>query len=599
MNDWIEYYDKVNKDGSLSEDFPHEKYVTPSLFVRKLIALSTCFEDLLSSDVQKSMNMFEKRRELLKLAIKHCSGAYNPYVPQVFRKKDDMKERLNQFLLKWVGYSLLIECSPSKFQYDFSVQLDRPEHFPPNLQLELFSDQLYKCPANQEMYLVLVRSENNVFKDANGVIWAATTSNYRFGNSRIFQRTRDGKTLGKEELPQQLLNLARHIWAGCLDYRQIGDSIYQEVPVPVSSNKSRFLGLVKVETAAGQNAVENFFKFLNEVKHGVASYSNEECEVRVSLNILARNYSVDIKHKRCVAPTPHIWYWTRINELSSAILGKPAFIFRSVGALANLPVENFIGFNSFRFETLLNNKANIAEAKSKCVMFLLPSSYKFRWPIQGIFVLHSQKRTVEETPLISEKISALDKPHKVAESAYMSSTKNFKKHYKSPRNMKPLITADEVTTNEESIVLNEIISEMICKIDHPPESITVRAFSQTVAKEFNTTALSNALIGHAVPSLAKKLPKLLSPKAVESHLSKVAGGLETIGQKRKRTEQKHKKINEKYPLTLEMIMDESLTFVEAGKYFSKLKDKWSKRTCSLNRGRLGSDKLLKGEFAGF
>jgi hypothetical protein len=598
VNQWLEYYDKIKKYGSLESDFPYDRYRSPSLFERKLIALSTCFEDLLSPHLAKSKNLKDKRRELIKLAIKHCTGAYNPFVPQIFRERDEMKRRLNEFLLKWIGYGLSAKEDSSNFQYEFIPISGRPECFPSQLQLEVYSDQLYKSAINDKVYIVLVRGDNDGFIDSNGVLWRPTTSSSKFGKSKIFQKGKDGKVLGKEELPQQLLNLARHIWSGCLDYRHLGDSIYQDASSPVLSKKSRYFGLVKVETAAGQNAVENFFKFLNEVKHGVASYSNEECEVRVSLHVLSRNYSVDVKHRRLVAPTLHIWYWSRINDFSKCVFGKAVFEFRGYHDYSPLPTEIFIGFNTFRFETFIQNKIPLEEAKRKCSTFLLPSTSKFRWPIVGEFVLQSKTdegKVAGPLPLQAPTVMN-DTAHSVAEEVYLRSAKKPCSLKQSPKNLRALETSDEATTREEQTVLNEIISDMLVKVADSAHKVSPKQFTQLVAEEFNTTALENALIGHSVPNVAKDLRKLLSPKAVDSHITKITQGFETVGRKRKRSEQKNKTVEEKYPLTLDMIVEGQLTFVEAGKYFSKLKDGWKKKTCSLKLGRSGSDKILRGTF---
>ena len=96
--------------------------------------------------------------------------------------------------------------------------------------------------------------------------------------------------------------------------------------------------------------VENTFKHVNEAQHGVASYSDQECETRVSVSCLNRNYSTDVRHQLAVRPTPHIWVWNRLNELSSAVFGQIIFSFRR--PQEGLPAEPLLGFNSYRFEVL-------------------------------------------------------------------------------------------------------------------------------------------------------------------------------------------------------------------------------------------------------
>jgi len=185
-------------------------------------------------------------------------------------------------------------------------------------------------------------------------------------------------------------------------------------------------------------------------------------------------------------------------------------------------------------------------------------------------------------------------PHRIAEKVYRQSAKKPSSCKLTPKNVRILETADEATTHDEKTVLNEIISDLLTKIDNSAHKVTASAFTHLVAEQFNTEALKNALTGHTVPEIAKDLRKLLSPKAVESHITKISQGLETVGQKRKRPEQKHKSKKEKYPLTLDMVADGDMTFVEAGKYFSRLEDCWTKKTCSLRLGRSGSDKVLRG-----
>ena len=131
----------------------------------------------------------------------------------------------------------------------------------------------------------------------------------------LFTPGGEKRILGKGDLTEQVLHFARHIYSSCFDYRDPGESIYQEGEQGASGN-SLINGLVKVLTAAGQNMVENTFKHVNEAQHRGALYRDQECETRVSISCLNRNYSTDVRLQLAVPPTPHIWVWNRLNELS-------------------------------------------------------------------------------------------------------------------------------------------------------------------------------------------------------------------------------------------------------------------------------------------
>ena len=217
--------------------------------------------------------------------------------------------------------------------------------------------------------------------------WKPAALNKRFSRAGAFQPGSDHRILGKHDLPDQVLNFAKHVYSGCFDYRALGESIYQEAEQDVSGS-SRFKGLVKVFTAAGQNMVENTFKHVNEAQHGVASYSDQECETRVSISCLDRNYSTDVRHQLSVPPTPHIWVWHRLNELSFTAFGRKIFSFRR--PQEGLPAEPLLGFNSYRFEVL---KAPREIALKLRVEFNFPASSTFRWPINRGFI-HFERVTM-------------------------------------------------------------------------------------------------------------------------------------------------------------------------------------------------------------
>ena len=263
---------------------------------------------------------------------------------------------------------------------------DQAADFPDVLSLSRSEKSSHVYVEGENSYIVL-KVQGRSFVDANGMHWKPAALNKRFSRAAAFQPGSDHRILGKHDLPDQVLNFAKHVYSGCFDYRALGESIYQEAEQAVSGS-SRFKGLVKVFTAAGQNMVENTFKHVNEVQHGVASYSDQECETRVSISCLDRNYSTDVRHQLSVPPTPHIWVWHRLNELSFTVFGRKIFSFRR--PQEGLPAEPLLGFNSYRFEVL---KAPREIALKLCVEFKLPASSTFRWPINRGFI-HFERVTM-------------------------------------------------------------------------------------------------------------------------------------------------------------------------------------------------------------
>ena len=109
-DEWLDIYESVNKDGSMKPGT--EDYSDPGLFARKLIALSTCFEDLLDErQIPEKTLTKRKKVALLQEAIRHCAGSYCPYVPQVFRERDDMIKALDVFSKKWLGCGIHVSKS--------------------------------------------------------------------------------------------------------------------------------------------------------------------------------------------------------------------------------------------------------------------------------------------------------------------------------------------------------------------------------------------------------------------------------------------------------------------------------------------------------
>ena len=76
-----------------------------------------------------------------------------------------------------------------------------------------------------------------------------------------------------------MLNLEHHVMKGCLDYAAFGDALYQEIGAPLKS-PSKFAGLVRLETASGENLAEAITKTLNQGKACTSVYSTSELEAR-------------------------------------------------------------------------------------------------------------------------------------------------------------------------------------------------------------------------------------------------------------------------------------------------------------------------------
>ena len=110
-DEWLDVYESINKDGSMK--CGEHAYSDPGLFARKLIALSTCFEDELDKQEFPEKELSRRKKvALLNEAIRYCAGSYCPYVPQIFRKRNDMIAALNEFSVKWLGCE--IEATTTK-----------------------------------------------------------------------------------------------------------------------------------------------------------------------------------------------------------------------------------------------------------------------------------------------------------------------------------------------------------------------------------------------------------------------------------------------------------------------------------------------------
>ena len=373
---WKEYFFFIDKSGSLQKDFPWGQCEQPNLFSRKLIALAHCFDRDLPSYLNRSENAVAKMRCLIKKAVQHLNGARCEFVPQVFRSQTDMLEALREYSREWFGFDLVFD--------DSTVSWDFTNYTPASwiqeeIKLKSVGGNLYKDPSGNR-HVPLVPDKNGNFRDARGIIWRPTIEQAEFHDAPVFQPGMDNVILGRSKLPKAVLNLGKHILKGCLDYAAFGDALYQEVGAPLKT-PSKFAGLVRVETAAGENLAEAIIKTLNQGRAFTSVYSTPELEARTDSSILERNRNVDIKNGRSVAPTAQYWYWSNLNRLSSSTLGSEVFVFRDASTLTlSLPKEHHLGFNSFRFTLAIKNKKSFEESLEHSLVFTLPKSSKFRWP---------------------------------------------------------------------------------------------------------------------------------------------------------------------------------------------------------------------------
>ncbi len=556
---WLDVYEFIKKDGSIDGHV----YDDPGLLPKKLIAYSTCFEDDLDQlEFPKGGALTRaKKIALLTLAIKTCSGRYCPYVPQTFRTKEGMKQELQAFVQKWLNCTIVpSERAPfAKFEFQSNYE-DSEFTTELNLRQDVKQKQLYRNGTNE---FVVLKKGGEDFEDANGVIWRARASK-SFGTAKAFRSGSDLKILGKLALPNSVLNFAKHIFNGCFDYEIFKDSLYQDGPT-VKGN-SKFKSLVKVETSAGQNSVENAIKHLNLVKDGVSSYSDEECETRSSISILHRNYNTDVGHNLDVAPTPHLWVWQKLNKLSQSALAKKIFNFRTLGV--DLEPENFLGFGSFRYEKLMAN--NDPAAKEKCAIFKLPKSTTFRWT----------KSLENSTSFGSSRITDSLKPvQKKASKRGMNDQRVYWPRKKimvsnSSYIARTLSVEDKINTEDQRKTLNKAIAEVVLEAPKP------RDIANLVARRFNEKTLENTSNVGPLESQKKSLPTLISVQGAAQALKRKAQAMQTIPRqpkKKKRGHQAHKDRPEQYPLTLDMIVNESFSMEDGKKYFSKLKNWYDKQ----------------------
>ena len=453
------------------------------------------------------------------------------------------------------------------------------------------------------------------------------TSHARFARALAFQPGQDKRVLGKWDLPSQVQSFAKHIFSGCFDYGELGEGIYREAEKPVAGN-TRFKGLVKVVTSAGQNMVENTFKHVNEVQHGVASYTDEECEARVSISCLSRNFSTDVRHGLTVPPTPHVWVWHRLNELSRIVFKQALFTLRR--PQAGLPFEPLLAFNSYRFEILQNvRKIPRADAEELCVKFELPQSSKFRWPTttelkryKRITVVSNGKtitvaletQAMDAQASSSVKIELLeeDTEQETNDTPSVSSSKpeaneqGSKRRRESAgsyigfRNKRVTVSNDQyaaksfkvvnaLSTKAQKKCLDISIAEVAL------ENPKAKEFSRAVAVRFNEKTLANTENTGPLASSKKDLPKLLSIEGVSKSLLVKARALSsTKSSKTKRGKQANQMKPAPYPLTIDNLLSGEMTFVNAQKYFKSLKDLWTVETCAAGRGFRMASKDVKG-----